>query len=79
MPRDGALTLSDVRGPTLSIVCESCGQFVIYSVEKLKATHSPDAKLIDLLKKLADCPKASSAKVHDRCKLVYAGLPAAVR
>jgi hypothetical protein len=25
MPRDGSLTLSDVRGPTLSIVCEPCG------------------------------------------------------
>jgi hypothetical protein len=26
MPRDGALTLSDVRGPTLTIVCEPCGR-----------------------------------------------------
>ena len=26
MPRDGALTLSDVRQPTLSIVCEPCGR-----------------------------------------------------
>ena len=24
MPRDGTLTLSDVRGPTLTIVCEPC-------------------------------------------------------
>jgi hypothetical protein len=63
----------------LSIVCESCGRFVIYSVEMLMATRGADAKLIDLLKKLADCPKASSAKVHDRCKPVYAGLPEAVR
>ena len=26
MPRDGALILSDVLGPTLSIVCEPCGR-----------------------------------------------------
>jgi hypothetical protein len=26
MPRDGSLTLSDVRGPTLAIVCGPCGR-----------------------------------------------------
>jgi hypothetical protein len=26
MPRDGSLTLSDIRGPTLTIVCEPCGR-----------------------------------------------------
>jgi hypothetical protein len=24
MPRDGSLTLSDVRNPTLAIICEPC-------------------------------------------------------
>jgi chaperonin GroEL (HSP60 family) len=28
MPRDGSLILSDVRGPTLAIVCEPCGRRV---------------------------------------------------
>jgi hypothetical protein len=32
--------------------------------------HS-DAKLTDLLSKLADCPKARSASVHDQCKAVW--------
>jgi hypothetical protein len=73
MPRDGALTLSDVRGPTLTIVCEPCGRRGRYNVERLMAEHG-DAKLTDLLVTLADCPKARSVSVHDRCKAVYEGL-----
>jgi hypothetical protein len=70
MPRDGALTLSDVREPALSIVCEPCGRRGRYSVAKLMEQHG-DAKLTDLLLTLADCSKAHSASVHDRCKAVY--------
>jgi hypothetical protein len=29
------------------------------------------AKLTDLLSRLADCPRARSASVHDRCEAVY--------
>jgi hypothetical protein len=43
MPRDGSLILSDVRGPTLSIVCEPCGRRGRYNVERLMAEHG-DAK-----------------------------------
>jgi hypothetical protein len=74
MPRDGSLTLSDVRGPTLSIVCEPCGRRGRYNVDKLIAEHGADAKLTDLLVTLADCEKARSVSVHDRCKAVYEGL-----
>jgi hypothetical protein len=70
MPRDGALTLSDVRGPTLAIVCEPCGRRGRYSVAGLMKLHG-DAKLTDLLLTLAACPKARSASIHDRCKAVY--------
>ena len=69
MPRDGALTLSDIRGPTLGIVCEPCGRRGRLSVAKLMAEHG-DAKLTDLLQTLADCQKARSASIHDRCKSV---------
>ncbi|MGB3582980.1 MAG: hypothetical protein WBA40_17985 [Roseiarcus sp.] len=34
MPRDGAVTLSDVRNPTLSIVCEPCGRHETYNVAR---------------------------------------------
>jgi hypothetical protein len=33
-----------------------------------------DAKLTDLLATLADCPKARSPGVHDRCKAAYGPL-----
>jgi hypothetical protein len=70
MPRDGSLTLSDVRGPNLTIACEPCGRRGRYNVAKLMAKHG-DAKLTDLLVTLADCPRARSTSVHDRCKAVY--------
>jgi len=76
MPRDGALTLSDVRSPTLAIVCEPCGRHRRYNVAWLMEQYG-DAKLTNLLQTLADCPKARSANstnVHDRCKAVYSGL-----
>ena len=66
----GALTLSDLRQPTLSIVCEPCGRRGRHSVAGLMELHG-DAKLTDLLLTLADCQKARSASIHDRCKAVY--------
>jgi hypothetical protein len=73
MPDDGSLILSDIRAPTLAIVCEPCGRRGRYHVDRLMAEHG-DAKLTDLLLTLADCPKARSVSVHDRCKAVYEGL-----
>ncbi len=73
MPREGALVLSDLRSPTLSIVCEPCGRCEPYSVARLMERHG-DAKLTDLLQTLANCPKARSAIVHDRCRAVFEGL-----
>jgi hypothetical protein len=35
MSRDGSMTLSDVRGPTLAIVCEAYGRRGHYRVERL--------------------------------------------
>ena len=70
MPRDGSLILSDVREPTLAIMCDACGRRGRYRVETLIAEHG-DAKLTDLLEALADCPKARSISAHDRCKAVY--------
>jgi hypothetical protein len=39
MPRDGSLTLSDIREPRLAIVCERCGRHGRYSVKRLIAVH----------------------------------------
>ena len=73
MPRDGAFILSDVCGLTLSIVCEPCGRHETYSVARLIERHG-DAKLTDVLQTLADCPKARSADIDDRCRAVFEGL-----
>jgi hypothetical protein len=51
-------------------VCEQCGRRGVYNVARLMESHG-DAKLTDLLHVLADCPKASSPSVHDRCKALY--------
>ena len=68
MPRDGSLVLSDIREPTLAIGCERCGRHGLYSVKRLIAAHGADAKLTDLLVTLANCEKARSVSIHDRCK-----------
>jgi hypothetical protein len=43
MPRDGAMILSDVRSPTLTIVCERCVRHGRYNVERLRRHHAPVA------------------------------------
>ena len=52
MPRDGAVALSDLRNPTLSIVCEPRGRRGTYNVARLMEQHG-DAKLTELLVTLA--------------------------
>jgi hypothetical protein len=72
MPREGALILSEVRGPVLSVVCEPCGRRERYDVERLMRQYGWDAKLTDLLARLtADCSKRGSVSIHDRCSAVY--------
>ena len=72
MTRDGAFTLSDVRSPVLTVVCEPCGRRERYDVERLIRQYGWDGKLTDLLARLTvDCPKRGSASVYDRCKAVF--------
>jgi hypothetical protein len=78
MPRHGALTLSDVRSPTLAIVCQPCTRRGRYSMARLLEEHG-DAKLTELLVTLAQCPKAKSASMYDRCNAVYEGLVEGLR
>jgi hypothetical protein len=59
MPRDGSIILSNMRGPTLAIVCAPCGRRGRYNVDRLMTEHG-DAKLADFPPTLADCPKARS-------------------
>jgi len=42
-------------------------------VKRLIAAHGADAKLTDLLVTLANCEKARSVSIHDRCKAKFEG------
>jgi hypothetical protein len=64
------LTLADLRTPTLSIECEPCGRRGHYSVARLIEQYG-DVKLPDLRHILANCPKARSQSIHDRCRVRY--------
>ena len=64
------LTLADLRTPTLSIECQPCGRRGRYSVAKLIEQYG-DVKLPDLRHVLANCPKAHSQSIHDRCRVRY--------
>ncbi len=68
--RDYVYTLSDVRTPALSIECELCGRADRYNLAKLIEQYG-DAPLPELLYQLADCPKARSVRINDRCKATY--------
>jgi hypothetical protein len=68
-----AFTLSDVREPTLTIVCEPCGRRGRYNVDRLIAKHG-NAKILYLLAELTNCPKTESSKIYDRYKARYDGL-----
>jgi hypothetical protein len=43
MPRDGALTLADVRVSVLTVVCEPCDRRERYDVERLTRQYGSDA------------------------------------
>jgi hypothetical protein len=45
MPRDGSVTLSDLEGPFLRIVCEPCGRRGRYAVARPRSTATRRAKL----------------------------------
>jgi hypothetical protein len=72
MPKD-AFTLIDVREPTVTIACQPCGHRGRYNVARLIERYG-DAKILFVLPAIANCPKAQSFSVYDRCKVRYEGL-----
>jgi hypothetical protein len=62
MPRQGAVVLSDLIAPTLTLDCEPCGRRDVCSVARLQAKHG-DARLTELRAFLtADCPKRAKRR-----------------
>ncbi len=67
MPRDGALTLSDIRSPWLGVWCKPCARRGRYAVAQLLAKHG-DARLAELLSQLTGFEKAG---VYAPCQARY--------
>lgn len=73
MARDGALTLSDVAGERLTIVCPPCARRGSYRIRRL-FTERGDAKLTDIMHDAAaDCPRRQELGVN-RCQAHFEGL-----
>ena len=53
------------------MACEPCGRRGRFNVERLIAKHGADVKLPDLKMILANCEKAQSFSVYDRCKVKF--------
>ena len=71
MPRSGAVTLSDLIAPTLTLVCGPCGRNGRYGVAGLMAKHG-DARLTDLRQFLtATCPRRGNFMGTDQCKAIF--------
>ena len=71
MPRSGAVVLSDLIAPTLTLVCALCDRRGVYSVARLQAKHG-DARLTDLRSFLtADCPERARKSIHAQCQAVF--------
>jgi len=68
MARTGAVTLTDVLEPVLTIVCEPCARRGLYSVRSLLNKHG-NAKLLDILTCLSrECPKQGNPHSATQCK-----------
>lgn len=77
MPRDGAVTLSDLRErgfDRLRIECAKCPRSGSYRLDAALKRWG-DAKLPDLLSTLtADCPKGKGADAFDQCGARFVGI-----
>jgi len=70
MPRDGAITFSDLIGKLddLRVSCEKCGRSGRYQVQRLIRDRGRDGKIVDWLDQItADCPKKATISWNDRC------------
>ena len=58
MPRNGSLTLSDVRKPTISLVCSACNRRETHPVAKLIERYGDEA-LPEVLARIVNCSRRS--------------------
>jgi hypothetical protein len=70
VPRDGAITFSDLTGKLdlLRVRCDKCGRDGCYALFRLIKKRGRDGKVIDWLDELtAECPKKRARKLNDPC------------
>lgn len=82
MPRNGALTFSDIAGKTelLRVACAKCGRDGQYRVLRLMKEFGGDATLIEFKERLiASCPKRQAVDIYDRCGASFPGLSAILK
>jgi hypothetical protein len=71
MPRSGAVTLSDLIAPTLTLVCKPCGRKGVHSLARLHIKHG-DTRLTDLRSFLtADCPQRARKSIDAQCQAAF--------
>ena len=78
MPRDGALTFSDLAGrlDVLRVHCERCDLHVHYSVAKLTTDHGRDCRLVDWFGNLTmDCALKRQRGLVRPCDAIMPDLP----
>jgi hypothetical protein len=78
MPRDGALTFSDLNGrlDVLRVRCERCDLNGRYSVAKLTADHGRDGRLVEWFGNLTrHCPLMNGNGAVRVCDAVMPDLP----
>ena len=79
MPRDGAITFSDLVGKldVLRVSCSKCERDGAYGLPRLINERGRDAKVIDWLDELtAECPKKIARNTNDPCGARFPGLRA---
>jgi hypothetical protein len=78
MPRDGAITFSDLTGrlDVLAVACDKCQRRGRYRLCRLVDQRGHDGRIVDFLDEIAgDCPKRTTVSWNDRCRAQCPQLP----
>ena len=67
---DRVLTIANLPGPTVTIVCTPCRRRGVYGIDRLRARFGADMPLPSLLFRLAVGCTSAAGKVP-RCDAVY--------
>jgi hypothetical protein len=70
MPRQGAVSLSDLISPTLTLVCGKCGRKGVYSVARLQAKHTDLRGFLT-----ADYPERARKSIDAQCQAAFDPVP----